>query len=226
MFLNDAYISWNPGAGTPSASQAQLQTTAVSTKGLFNLANGGVEPYNVLELALSTGAQGAVESLPVFTWIECCSSAPIQPLRAGRYEIPSTGNLGFMCTGSDLFGTSSLSAVDSDAVTWTNRGTVAGPIFLERANQAANPGRSVAISFTGQTAQNMMMRYYDISGAATAPFDLTAFLGATGTSNVNSISNAPTIVPSTANGLVIGLLFNGLGPTLGCTGAADGSHLR
>ena len=224
-FLNDADISWNTGAGTPSASQAALQTTAVATAALFNLANGGTETYNALALALSTGAQGTpkpagihVDRVLFFSTNSTPASWPLQ--------IPSTGNLGFMLTGSDLFGTGNLTAIDSDAVTWTNKGTIAGPIFLERDNQTPNPGRSVSINFTGHTAQNMMMRYYDISGAATAPFDLAAFLGATSTNNISSLSNAPIITPTTSNGLVIGLLFNGLGPTLGCTSPVGNTYIE
>ena len=211
--LNDADISWNTGAGTPSASQWFAQGTAASTTASFTLTSGGTETYNALSVALSTATPGTqtpagihIDRLLYFS----TNSTPA----SWKLQIPSSGNLGFMATGSDLFGTGLISAVDSDSVTWTNQGTVAGPIFLQRINQSASATRTVSLSFTGHTAQNMMMRYYDISGAAFSPFDLTAFLAVTGTNNVGTIANAPNISPTTANGLVIALLFNGLGPTL------------
>jgi hypothetical protein len=214
--LNDADISWNPGTGTPSASQWLLQGTAASTTASFTLTSGGTETYNVLAFALTTATPGT--QIPAGIHIDRLLYFSTNSVPASwKLQIPSTGNLGFLCSPVDTgAGTGTVSAIDSDSVTWTNKGNIGGPIFVERDNQTPSATRTITLDFTGHTGANQMYRYYDISGAATAPFDKTAFASG-GANNANSVANAPSITPATANGLVIGCFNNGLGPTPGLT---------
>lgn len=218
-FLNDADVSWNGGTGTPSASQAVLQTTAVSTNALFNLAIGGTETYNVLALALSTGSQGTAKPAGIHVDRVLYFSTNSNPANY-TFQIPSTGNLGVICTPEDLSGTAAATARDSDSVSWTQNGTAGTPQFFFRSNLTPNPGRTVTVAYGAHTAQNLDYRYLDISGADPSPFAGTASGNSTAVDNTNAVSDQPDLTPTAGPGLTIALLQVGIGPTLGITSPA------
>jgi hypothetical protein len=217
--LNDADISWSTGSGLPSASQFFVQGTSAPITGSFTLTSGGTETYNVIAFALSSGSQGT--SKPAGIHIDRLLFFSVNSLPATwKLQIPGTGNLGFLGTNTDVNGTGAITATDSDSTTWTNRGQSGGPIFLERDNiGSASATRTISLTIAagGQGSAMSGMRYFDISGAATAPFDKTAFVAGGPGGGTNNQADAPDITPSTANGLVIAILNNGLGPTVGLT---------
>lgn len=215
--LNDSDVSWTQGQGVPSASQYALQTTAVATTPLFNLAQGGTDTYNVIAFALSTGTQGTPK--PSTIHIDRLIDFSVNSTPASwLFQVPQSGNLGVLGSPEDLLNTGTVPITDSDAVTWSHPTPVAGsPIFLYRANSPANPSRTVTLNLTGATGTNSNWRYLDVSNAAVSPLDVFAALGSQTTNNLNSFSNAPSITPTQSGDLVIAIMQNGLGPTLGCT---------
>lgn len=213
--LNDADIGFTTGNGTPAASQWAQQTTAVATTASFMLSQSGAETYNVISLALSTGTQGTAPSPGIHIDRLLYFSTNSVPANY-TLQIPSTGNLGVLASPIDLNGNGIITTIDSDGVTWKNAGSAGTPLFMRRENYIPSSTRTVTCQFTN-TAQDQMLRYFDISFAAGSPFDVSAFTGATGVNNVNSISSFPAISPMTANGLILACMQNGLGPTLGVT---------
>jgi len=219
-FLNDSDISWKGGTGTPSASQAALQTTAVSTNALFNLAIGGSETYNVLSVALSTGSQGTPKPTGIHIDRVLFFSTANNPA-SYTLQIPATGNCGLLIATEDLAGDGSTTATDSDSVSWMQAIVGGGfPLMWWRGSSPQNPGRTITLNYTGHTGTNLDLKYYDISGAAAAPFDTYATATPGTMSNVNSVASAPSITPSTANGLVVACLQEGTGPTIDITSPA------
>ena len=214
--LNDADIAFTTGNGTPAASQwAQQGGSAVSTTPSFFLSGSGAETYNVLALALSTGSQGT--AIPPGIHIDRLLYFSTNSVPANfTLQIPSSGNLGLLATPVDTNGNGAIISTDSDGVTWINSGSAGTPLFNRRENYLPNPNRTITCKFT-TTAVDQMIRYFDISSAAGSPFDVSAFTGATGVNNASTISSFPPISPTTANGLIIACMQNGLGPTLGAT---------
>ena len=220
--LNDADISWNLGSSTPGASQFLLQGTKASTTASFALTAGGTDTYNVIAFALSTGTQGTAKPATGIHIDRILYYGTGSIPASYKVQIPSTGNLGCLMVREDQIGGGTVSTTDSDSVSWTNAGQAGGPIFIYRAASAADPTRTVTMNYTGHTGGNLDFRYFDISGADPAPFDLTAFIPSSDGSNTNSLASAPSITPTTANGLVIAAISNGLGPTLGISSPTGG----
>ena len=62
------------------------------------------------------------------------------------------------------------------------------------------------------------MRFFDVQGAAAAPFDAVASVPSNVACAAPSVANSPTITPTTTNGLTIAGMPFGQGPGTGVTG--------
>jgi hypothetical protein len=90
------------------------------------------------------------------------------------------------------------------------------------ANATTGPTLRVTLTTSGRPSQSTLV-FYDITGAAVAPFDLVAGVTATNCSNLTSLTNSPSITPSTVNGLVLAALSLGQGPGLAVTSPSGAS---
>ena len=83
----------------------------------------------------------------------------------------------------------------------------------------AAPGSDLTISFNVANNTGIIVMAWDIAGASTAPFDkFTEATGAQATAGAD-ITSAPVITPSTAHGLVFGLVNQYTGPPTSMIGA-------
>jgi hypothetical protein len=136
-------------------------------------------------------------------------------------QIPSTGNLG---VAYSLLGGVITSATDSDSVAWTlvSPANVA-PEFIYRPNQAPSTSRTITVAMTGTYQGNVMqLAYFDISNAATSPYDTSVgAVNQSTTSAQTTISHQPDITPAGGvSELIIAFLENGNGPCSSVTSPA------
>ena len=215
--LNDADISWTQAQGWPKASEFYLQATSAAINPRFYLNTGGTDTYNIVAVALALGSQGSSKPAGIHIDRMLYFGDSTNP-SAALLEIPATGNLAVIIGPESTVATPVINTVkDSDAISWTQRNTTAGqPSPWDRVNSTANPARTLTVNFA-TTGSSYQLVYYDISGAATSPFDVVAGVGTTSTNNVNSIASQPSITPSQANELIIGCLQVGDGPATGIT---------
>lgn len=218
--LNDADISVRTGF-LPNASQFALQTTAAATTPQFYLNAGGADTYNVIALALTTGAQGTPKpsGAGVAPWID--RRIHFSSVNAGSpttwlIQTPASGNAGLFTSFMEDSGSPhATSVVDSDGVTWTLQDpTVGGTVGFTRVNAPANLARNLTLTINA-TNQNNQIIYYDLSNCDTAPIVATASVGVTGTNNTSTVTGQPSITPTGINQLTISYMQLGNGPSIG-----------
>lgn len=130
-----------------------------------------------------------------------------------KVALPTTGNLLMITTtnASDLYAISNLKDSSLNTYTRTPFDALDGQIFY---SCSATPATDMTY---GWTSQNIAAHFvsYDVAGArtggSTACFDTR--VSASGSASAGAdITNAPTITPSTANGLIINVVPFGTGP--------------
>jgi hypothetical protein len=135
-------------------------------------------------------------------------------------QIPSQGNLLVMATSTPrVAGSHNVTGItDNHSNTWVVQNPqTSEPSFWYVAAATSANDLKVTVTSTGATA-GTSWTLYDITGAATAPFDVVAGQADTGTcSNVTTLSNYPSITPSSGNGLTLAALQLGQGPGLSVT---------
>ena len=201
-----------------SISQYTIQTTAAAINPTLTVAQGsGTDHFNTIAIAFKAAAAGTAPT----------SGIRIQNMQhtfhpwpgSSTVNLPSSGNLMALTapvnTGQDAI----TSVGDSKGNTWTK---VAGesldsPQVWYAVN--ATPGSDLTVSFNVANNTGIIVIAWDIAGASTAPFD--KFAEATGAQARagDDITNAPVITPSTAHGLVIGLINEYTGPPMSMIGA-------
>jgi hypothetical protein len=191
--LLDGDIAWVTTQGFPHASQFFIQTTAATINPGIT-ATGDTETYNCVAVALAAATAGT--PIPAGIHVN-------KIIHFSGSNIPTSWNLLTPATGnlrviSSTTRGGSAAITDNESGSWSKVGTSA--CVLYSANKAANPG--LAITVTGFGGQNSSIRFWDIQGAAAAPFDTFAESSSV-FSGMTVIDNAPNITPSTANGLVI-----------------------
>lgn len=148
-------------------------------------------------------------------------TADLPPTGSWILQIPSVGNLRVLANAQSPNQIDITSVSDSESGTWTiENGGVDQPQIIWRGNTSANPNLTVTLSITG-TPSTVSWRYYDISGAAASPHDVTAGVATTGANSVTSVSDQPVITPTVSGGLVIASLNIGQGPGLAVTSPAE-----
>jgi hypothetical protein len=120
-------------------------------------------------------------------------------------QFPSSGNLLVGLFNSPDYLITKVS--DSASNTWVSAGSVAGSgastvaQIVYAANASTSPTlSSINVTLGGSTTGGVMFDLYDVTGAATSPFDQATTAEGDQTSNGNLTT--PSLTPSTANGLV------------------------
>lgn len=215
--LTNGDILWTGTQGNPSASQVFLQATAAATTPRFYVTASGTQTYNVVAMALSVGVQGTPK--PAGIHIDAIHYMSAAGNTASmRMQVPSSGNLavftGFMSSATSTNPTWTA-IVDSDGTSYTriDPSPAATPCFYYNPNQTPKSYRTATITLGNGTGNPVQVVYYDISGAATSPFDTSAGQSFATLNGSNQASASAIITPSTQNCLVLGFLQLGLGPS-------------
>jgi hypothetical protein len=121
-----------------------------------------------------------------------------------------------MATSAPTSNLNITSITDSNNNTWVNAATNGNPQIWYAGNAVTGITIVITLHFSGSTNPTTV-GFYDIKGAATSPFDVMAGVGSTNANGIATVSNGPTITPTTINGLVITALQLGQGPGLAVT---------
>lgn len=219
--LGDADIAWNSNNGFPQATQYQVQANQAAINPSIT-ATGDTNNFNCVSIALKAANHGTAKPAGIHIDRVLHFSTGVLPSSGTwKFQIPSTGNLGVLCNTNGLIITVT-GVTDSDGNTWAKRQPAADEsYFYDIANRTPNTNTLIAsVAFSASSAVGQSWRYFDISGAATSPFDVVAGLPTTNFSGLTVINNGPSITPTNSNGVVIASLGLGDGPGLGFASGA------
>jgi hypothetical protein len=214
-----------------AAAQSQVQGTHGAINPGITVSQTTHDSFASLAIAIKAGTGGAAPGAGIsivrsqMVYIVSFSGATAVPF-------PTSGNLLVVCNEAGSLG-SNLSSVTDGTNTYTQiASTPSGFPELFRADNATT-GNSLVVTLTTNTGSgNDLIGMYDVTGAASSPLDTAATAansstltaagsGATTNSGTNvanaSLTDAPSIVPSTSNGLVIAAFNIGTGPSSGST---------
>jgi hypothetical protein len=217
--LLDADIAWNTRQGFPHASQYSVQPTSTAVNPAMTATNDSTNVYNGVSVALKAAAAGTPPPAGIRIVRVLHMTSNIPPTTTWPLQVPSMGNLIVLVTNeSNVINLSSVT--DSNGNTYTKKQPDASEPQIWFAGDArAGSNLQVALHIANTPATATVVAY-DIVGAASSPFDVVAGKPATSTGGGTSITNAPTITPTTANGLVIASMVLGQGPGLAVTSPA------
>ena len=199
-----------------SISQYSVQTTAAAINPTLTV--GEADHFNTIAIALRAAVAGTAPSTRGIR-VQNVQHTFHPWSGSTTVNLPSSGNL-LALTAPVNTGQDAITGVsDSKGNSWTK---VAGesldsPQFWYAVNAA--PASDLTISFNLANNTALVVMAWDIIGAATAPFD--KFAEATGAQALagDDITGAPLITPTTANGLVFGLVNEYTGPPTSMIGA-------
>jgi hypothetical protein len=214
--LMDADIGWNNDQGLPKASEYFTQTTSASISPSITPTGDTTDPYNAVAIALALSSSGTSpgSGIRMVKFIEQFNSA--QTASTWVLQFPTTGNLRVFGTTVPTSQWNITSITDSEGNTWTNDTLPDGlPQMYHLANASANPDLTITLHVSGSPSQ-IHGALYDIANAATSPLGASG-QNTAGANSVTSVSNEPDITPDYTDSLIIGLLSDGLGPTIAIT---------
>jgi hypothetical protein len=140
-----------------------------------------------------------------------------------NFLFPSTGNLIAASvddpnnnTTGDII--SSITTSPSNTFTKVAPGSTL-PQLLYVCSASTAPTLSGTVT-AGAPGNSTLIHFYDISGAASSCHDVDASTTGMMTIANQDVIDAPDITPTTANGLVLGVIGFGTGPTTGVVGAS------
>jgi hypothetical protein len=205
----------NQGQGFPHASMSFVQTTSAAINPGLTATGDTSNAYNCVAVALKAASVGTpipagihINKILHFINDACPTTWNIQT--------PATGNLRVVTGGIPV---ASNFTDNEGGGTWASPNDGQSSAYYS-ANKSANP---TLVSTLSGASFNAGLRFYDIQGAAAAPFDTDGFahIGADGLTTIN---NVPNITPTVAGDLVIVYTALGLGPGLGfASGAPAGA---
>jgi IPT/TIG domain len=218
--LLDADIAWNTRQGFPHASEYSVQTTSAAINPAMTATGDSSNVFNGVSVALRAAAAGtpAPSGIRILRVLHMTSNVP----PAGStwpLQVPSSGNLIALVTNRH-----SIINLSSVTDSKSNVYTIAEPDASEPqvwfAGSAVSGSDLMVTLHIANTPATVTVVAYDITGAASSPLDVVAGKPATDVSGVSSITNAPSITPTTENGLVIASVGIGQGPGLSVTSPA------
>lgn len=133
-----------------------------------------------------------------------------------RMWFPSSGNLLIVASDFGSANTALNSVADGALNTWTVTTPTSSsyPQLAYVCNATTNNGLNI-VPTIGASGSQLISIYYDVTGAATSCYDKSATASGSISTGNPDITNAPSITPSTANGLIIGIENMGTGPLSG-----------
>jgi len=193
--------------------QTNLQTTSAAINPTITVSGIDGNTFNSVALALKIDTtKGTIPG----SGIRIVHEAVVREDTAGEtspytFGFPSSGNLLVGMLDVTAQGNAWSATSDSKSNTWKQVATSANNVgqATYAANATTDPTLMITVTWVGITA-NAEWHFYDITGAATSPFDKEADMSANTT--IGTITGAPSITPSTANGLVLDTLTLGIGP--------------
>lgn len=219
--LLDGDITWTNNQGFPHSSQFFVQASQAAVNASVTATGDSSNNYNTIAVALKAASAGtaAPAGIRVAKILHFSNNTPHT---TQTLQIPSTGNLRVLVLPGGPSISPITSVVDSESGSWTqvtNPGDT--PYMFYRQNTSANNALTVTITYSGSQI-GYSFRYFDIVSAAASSFDTSAVMSTTSVSNQSSVNNAPTITPTTSNGLVIAIMGIGQGPGLAVTSPSGG----
>lgn len=214
--LLDGDIAWTNKQGFPHASQWSIQTTNGPVIPSITATGDTADTFNSASVSLLVDNVGGtlpsgihINKIIHESWVAPSSNATL------KLQLPTTGNLRVLAFPVGQNNIDITSITDSDGGIWNleQTGEDSAQIWYA-ANTQANPNLIVSIHTSGTSPTNSA-RFFDIRGAAAAPFDVAAGTDLTDCSSVATINDQPIITPTGANELVIATMGIGNGPGLG-----------
>ncbi len=225
--LLNADRSWFNNQGAPHALEYWVQPT----HGTVNpgiTASGVTNGYNCVSIALKAAAAGNPRPAGIYVnkilWM---NGQFVGGAGTVTVQVPMTGNLRVVTTDARSNDGVITGITDSDSNTWVDisPGTNDNAYVWYAKNTTANTALTVTITMSSHSAGlNPLLSFYDVSGATSNPYDVTAAFAPAST-NAGVVDNAPTITPTiNAPGLSIATWGAGTGGNVGFdTGAPAGA---
>ena len=226
-------ISWSQGASPwvllsadlldGSAAQYQVQTSAAPINPLLGMAPS--QSFSSVAIALKAANSGSAPPPGIRVVrvqhhsVQAFATSPV------RLQFPCTGNLIVLAwIGVPLHDITAVTDGNNNA--YVSPGAAFGlglsgdnQIYYAAGASTSSTMMGPTFTTTGSDISGSTAVLFDVSGAATAPYDATAGLAkASGVQNSSGNVTAVTISPNTANGLVISTLgidsntINGVSP--------------
>lgn len=232
--------SWSPGgsfslvsadiaggtgqAGYAHAVMSFLQATAAAINPTITPTGASGNTFNCLAIALKATGAGADNTSGIWVRKILHGSQPNPPATDWELQFPAGGNLWVAEINLGDSVTSVKDSSDGFATAWTKEGSGSGfcGIFYR---EGVSPTNNLIIRLDGTPSSGFSgsVRFYDIEGAAASGALAQVKQTASGNcSNVSVVNNAPSITPvaGAVNGLLIGALSLGQGPSLGFASGA------
>jgi hypothetical protein len=215
MVLLDADIGWVNADGLFHASSAYVQTTHGAINPTFAMI-GDTDKFNTLAIALKiNNGQGTAPASGIRLCRVCHFTTDHFPT-SGVYSLqsPVIGNCRVVATDDPNI-SASTAITDNEGNTYTAATTAQGSGIFYCANTQSNSNLQVIIN-GGGADNRLSWRFYDVIGAATAPFDNAQNVNQT-VSAETSFTQSPSPTPTFAPGLCIANVGLGQGPGIGIT---------
>jgi hypothetical protein len=212
----DGDIAWGV-QGFPQASQWYVQASQAAVDPVMTSTGDTSDIFNSVSVAIKVASAGGVA--PSGIHVEKILHFTGGSGTSWKLQTPVTGNLRVLTSA----GNSNLTGItNSDSgCAWVHELTGATTELWYAANCAANPNLTLTLN---APSINGSVRFYDVQGAATSPFDTSASVPPTACS-APTVNNQPILTPTTANGLTIARMSLGQGPGLGFASGAPAGAL-
>src|SRR6185437_1056190 len=206
----------------PHASQMYVQRSQASVTPSITATGDTTDHFNSVTVALLAASAGG--SMPTGIHVnKIMHFTDIAPPSAWTLETPASGNLRVLVTTTPTMTISSVTDSDSSCTTgWhvQNDNGGNGATIAWAGNCTPNSNLTVTIHNNGGQPTTSF-RFVDVQGATASPFDTsTGGIPATCPAGGNT-SAAPSITPSTSNGLVVAAMPMGQGPVHGVAGPTN-----
>lgn len=226
-------VSWTQGSSPwfmlsadvldGTVAQYQVQASAAPINPTLTMAPS--QNFNSVAIALKSASAGAAPPAGIRVVRVQHNSIPANASSPVTLQFPCTGNLIIVAwigvPGHDLTG-----ITDGNNNAYTSTGPAFGlglsgdnQIYYAQAAETSTTLRGLNLSTTGSDISGSTAVLFDVSGAATSPYDsIAGRITASGVQNSAGNVGGVTISPSTSNGLVISTLavdshtVNGVSP--------------
>ena len=197
--------------------QWQAQSSFGATNPGFISSDGGGGTYNSITVALKSASAGTAPSATAIRIANIfhtrISTYPLANNSSANFtaQFPTTGNLFVLSTAYDELQEKVNSVSDSINGSWNVVTGTGVPQFAYKQN--ATPGAlTLTVNLTELGSGNLQVLFYDVVNADTAASPVIAYNTGGAVSAGGNVTPAPTIIPATANGLVIATVGLYTGP--------------
>jgi len=215
-------ITWTAGAGfTPTVADG---TSFFGAEYQVQSGEGTINPAMTLNTPTSAGIAAAIAFKSASAGSGAAGGIHVNSAQVITYplstnwtgtsitlQIPTTGNLIVIATES-LTNANVISVSSNPANVWNNSAGCANNnsnamsvCIWYAANATPSPEMTITLTYNEYPVVGPLDGFWDISGAATSPLDVAATATGNFAQETGTIT-APTLTPTTSNGVVIGLM--------------------